>query len=762
MTAATLPVLFLLLYNGFVLFGAFSEKRSPQKHLIFPAALFFFSGMPALVYQIVWQRALFAIYGVNSESVAVVVSAFMIGLGSGSLLGGWLSQKFPERTVFLFGVAEVCVGTFGIGSLRIFHWAAAHSAGTSLPGVVFFSLILLLFPTVCMGATLPMLAEHLVRTSHTVGYSIGLLYFANTFGSAIACYLCATFLLRDFGQSGSVRLAACVNFLVAVSALCLSRARPGAAVAADVVTTGTEIEALSFPFSVAMVLAALIGFISLGLEIVWFRVFSLASSDRAAAFALLLSTYLAGIAAGSYVAGKITEKLSSRGVIVGAATVIVTAAGLIPYLTLTIAWLSGHGIMFSFAAPAFFLVAALLGSIFTLTCRLVIPMGPNAGRRVSLLYVANIVGSAVGSLLVGFVLLDRFGLQQVNMQLALLAFFVGLLLFLFSSIPSKVVHIQAGVVSTVSLLALLVAPHFYTSFFERIILGLQAKEVGSFAKVVENRNGVIAVTDAGAVFGGGVYDGYFNTNPVNDKNLIVRAYAVSAFHPAPSRILMIGLSSGSWAQVLVNNPFTTSLEIVEINPGYLRLIPQYPSVQSLLKNSKVRVHIDDGRRWLLSHPDARYDVIVQNTSFYWRDHVSTLLSRDYLRIIRAHLEPGGVFYYNTTGSDDVLATGLSVFPFGLRVVNFLAVSDSPVVVDKKRWFATLSKYRIDGEAVFDFQNAAVAALLENYMAFADSLAQTPFARGMESSHSIRARVKNPLIITDDNMGWEWRDRPDTP
>jgi hypothetical protein len=48
------------------------------------------------------------------------------------------------------------------------------------------------------------------------------------------------------------------------------------------------------------------------------------------------------------------------------------------------------------------------------------------------------------------------------------------------------------------------------------------------------------------------------------------------------------------------------------------------------------------------------------------------------------------------------------------------------------------------------------------MAFADSLAQTPFARGMESSHSIRARIKNPLIITDDNMGWEWRDRPDTP
>ncbi len=130
-------MLFLLLYNGFVLFGEFSEKQSSQRHLIFCAALFFFSGMPALIYQIVWQRASFAIYGINSQSVAVVVSAFMIGMGLGSLLGGWLSQRFPERTIFLFGVAEVCVAAFGIGSLRIFHWAAAHSAGASLPGVVF-------------------------------------------------------------------------------------------------------------------------------------------------------------------------------------------------------------------------------------------------------------------------------------------------------------------------------------------------------------------------------------------------------------------------------------------------------------------------------------------------------------------------------------------------------------------------------------------------------------------------------------------------
>src|SRR5262249_10232918 len=152
----------------------------------------------------------------------------------------------------------------------------------------------------------------------------------------------------------------------------------------------------------------------------------------------------------------------------------------------------------------------------------------------------------------------------------------------------------------------------------------------------------------------------------------------------PKRVLMIGLSSGSWAQVLANHPDVESLDIVEINPGYLELIPKFRAVRSILENPRVHICIDDGRRWLLAHPDRRYDVIVQNTSFYWRDHVSELLSADYLRIIQSHLAKGGVYYYNTTGSDDVVATGLSVFPYGLRVANFLAVSSSPLTVDKQR------------------------------------------------------------------------------
>jgi len=58
------------------------------------SVLFFLSGFPALIYQLTWQRSLFRIFGVNIESVTIVVTAFMLGLGLGSLLGGSL----PRRT----------------------------------------------------------------------------------------------------------------------------------------------------------------------------------------------------------------------------------------------------------------------------------------------------------------------------------------------------------------------------------------------------------------------------------------------------------------------------------------------------------------------------------------------------------------------------------------------------------------------------------------------------------------------------------------
>ena len=757
---ATAPVLALLVYDLIVFLGAISQSKQSQRWKTLPlSVLFFFSGMPALVYQIVWQRALFSIYGVNAESVAVVVSAFMLGLGLGSLVGGWLSSRFPRRALALFGIAELGVALFGISSLRIFHWAAIRTAGTSLPATVVFSLLLLIFPTMLMGATLPLLVEHLVRTSGRVGYSVATLYFVNTFGSAVACYLCATFLLRDFGQSGSVAIAAGLNTLVGATALVFSRSQKTRPEETRAASTEAQTKEPGLALGKAMLIAGLAGFIALGFEIAWFRVFVLASADRAPAFALLLSTYLAGIAAGSFIAGKLTEQKRSDEILRIVGALLLLAGAISVYVPPLIAGLKWKKVTFLIGAPILFLVAALLGSVLPLLCQLGVTADEKAGRGVSLVYLSNILGSTLGSLLIGFVLMQHFGLRQVSQGLGMATVLTGGGVLWFGRGKFGKLPAWGPAAMLAALIAVPAASFFYSRLFERLLFGSDPAGAMPLAQTVENRNGVINVLENGAVYGGGVYDGYFNVDPFADVNLVVRAYALSAFHLAPKRMLMIGLSSGSWGQIFANHPQVESFDIVEINPGYLKLIAQYPAVRSLIENPKVHIYVDDGRRWLMAHPDAKYDVIVQNTSFYWRDHSSNLLSVDYLRIVQPHLNPGGVYYYNTTSSDDVVATGLHVYPYGLRVFNFLAVSDSPIQLDEDRWMAILRQYKIDGRPVFDPNRAESEATLASYWKLGDSVTQPPIERGLESSASLNARLGKRLIITDDNMGWEWRDLP---
>jgi len=756
---ATVPVLFLLLYDLIVfLGGAHRLSESPRKWEI-PSlcGLFFCSGMPALIYQIVWQRSLFSIYGVNAESVAVVVSAFMLGLGLGSLVGGWASSRYPQQVVSLFSASELGIALFGLASLHIFHWAAKFTAGASLSATVVFSFLLLIFPTMLMGATLPLLVQHFVCRSGRVGFSVAVLYFVNTFGSASACYLCAVFLLRDLGQRGSVIFATGINVLVALTAYLFCRQ--------DLVQLNQKFTASSAPTPgesrlrlwLAMLIAGISGFLALGFEITWFRVFVLASHDRALAFALLLSTYLAGIAAGSYISEKLTERKPADMVVHVVGAEILVAGAISVYLPPLVALFQWKGVPFLLTAPIFFVTAGLLGSVLPLLCRVAVSADTKAGKSVSWVYVSNILGSTSGSLVIGFVVMQYFGLKPVSLQLGLAAVITGTIVLFWNRGKLQIPIPRRLLVTAVSgIAAICLASRCYSSLFERLIFGPQAREVGVLSHVVENRNGVIAVTREGAVFGNGVYDGYFNIDPVHDVNLIVRAYALSFFHPTPKHILMIGLSSGSWAQVLINHPQAESLDVIEINPGYLQLIPQYPAVASILRNPRVQIHLDDGRRWLLAHPNAHYDTIVMNTSFFWRDHSSDLLSVDFLKIIRQHLVPGGVFYYNTTGSDDVVATGLSVFPYGLRVVNFLAVSDSPIILNEARWVSILRQYRIDDQLVFDPSSPRFDETLASYLSLARTLDKTPAFRSLETSESLNRRLRNRLIITDDNMGWEWR------
>ena len=186
---------------------------------------FFFSGVAALVYQLSWQRLLFVALGVDIESITIIVSTFMLGLGVGALLGGQLADRYPGRIIELFAGVEFLIGTFGLFSPTLIALVGEATIQSSLPVVAAANFALLLVPTVLMGATLPMLVAFLVVTVGNVGVSIGGLYFVNTLGAALGAFTVGMIWLHYFELNTTIYHAAALNFAVSIGILALFRRR---------------------------------------------------------------------------------------------------------------------------------------------------------------------------------------------------------------------------------------------------------------------------------------------------------------------------------------------------------------------------------------------------------------------------------------------------------------------------------------------------------------------------------------------------------
>jgi predicted membrane-bound spermidine synthase len=729
-----------------------APDATKSDNLSFYYLLFFLSGFPALLYQIVWQRALFTLYGVNVESVTMIVTVFMLGLGLGSLAGGRLSSHPRIRPLLAFGLIEFSIGVFGIASLWIFHRVGSVTAGhsTLVTGIIAFALLLI--PTLLMGSTLPLLVEHVVRRTGNVGESVGSLYCVNTFGSAVACFAAAIVIMKMLGEAGSVNLACSFNLTVGLIAIVTALRKSAPARKRTLLDEAVSTQTI--PFRIGVLLAGITGFVALAYEIIWYRLYSFTTGGKASSFALLLGFYLIGIAYGSLaVRDACRKKLGNniRGTLGAASTVVLLGTIAAFLLGPALAHLVVH-IPYEPTFVFVFIAAALLGSAFPLLAHAAIGPGNGAGKSISYLYLSNIIGSTLGSFLIGFIVLDHWSTRTTSTILLGLGFVTYLALVALSRPIEKRGIVVAG--SIACLILALSSKALYSGMYERLLAKSDYKSDLQFADLVENRSGLITVMQDGTIFGGGVYDGRFNTDLINDTNGIFRAFAVAGLHAEPTNVLIIGLSSGSWAQVVANNPAVKDITIVEINPGYLPLIRKHGNVESLLRNPKVHLVIDDGRRWLVSHPNSKFDFILMNTSYHWRANVSNLLSQEFLNLVRPHLNPGGILYYNTTWSEEVMATGASVFPYSLRIANFLAVSDTPFALDKERWKEALTSYRLEGKPVFDLSNPLHRERLEEILSVADE-PDAPKSMHETRAGMLKRLVKVP-IITDDNMGTEWK------
>ena len=747
-----------------------AECDNPVETNLYPVivTIFFASGFAALIYQIIWQRALFTIFGINVEAVTVVVTGFLFGLGFGSLFGGWLSRTSTIPLLALFGLIEIVIGTFGAISLHVFQWAGAHTLHLPVIATTAVTLVLVIIPALFMGATLPILTQYFAQRLMNVGRAVGLLYSINTLGSAIACFVSAFGLMHWLGMQNSVLVAAAVNIVVGATGLSLAywRSRQRQAAPTDDypvfqvrdVFSGEQKSKLLF----ACVVSMLAGYVSLSYEVIWFRAF-LIRTNQSQAFAMILGAYLGGLAVGSWWVGRYFAAKPGNTQLLYTLCVVILLSSVLGFCVLPLA---AKGASFGgwdvFVTITLFLVFAqtvISGIAFPLLCHVGFTADDKAGLHLSFVYVSNILGSTAGTLITGFILMDRISTAQISAFLAALgaiaaAAVAGLAPMSWSRRAS---FIALGfIVVTVSTPFAIKA--LFDHYYEQIIYKDNIGSFPPFTDVVENKSGVVTVDTNGVVYGNGMYDGIASVDLINDRNWLIRPFSLALYHPRPREVLMVGLATGAWAQVIVNNPEVERLTIVEINPGYLSLIAKYPAVMTVLTNPKVEINIDDGRRWLNRHPNRKFDAIVQNTTWNFRPNVTNLLSAEYLRLAASYLREGGVLMYNTTGSYRAQRTGCMIFSYALRELNLMVASNEPLRLDPGRLKTMLENYSIDGHPVFDLSNPIHRARLEEIMATVDSSAtdQNGPKGTMETCQSIKSRTQDVPLITDDNMGEEWQ------
>lgn len=720
--------------------------------------LFLVSGFAALIYQIVWQRVLFAVYGVNIESVTIVVSIFMFGLGIGSIAGGILSKKFPLSLPHLFFICEIIIGLFGIISLPLIKTVGAITLHGSLFAVSLAIYGLLFIPTMFMGATLPILVAYLHKHYENIGKTIGILYFINTLGSAIACFVTADLLFVFFGQQSTVIIAALFNFTVGFLVYKYTQSIAKKVSLNEIqgsrsIHVSSDISVLHernqiIRFFLIMLLSFATGYITLSQEILWIRAISYSTGGKPDVFAHVLAFFLFGIAFGALAAKKICEKEKDYSLLF--IPLMLSVSAIIYYLSIPISSqvfriAKVAGIFASYLSVG--IVAFLTGGIFPIACHFAIKSKHSVGFSLSWIYFANILGATSGSLLTGFILMNSYTMEQNVLYICIVTLIIGGIIWMVSPISS--LRKTALIGGTVIVICAMFSIHsgVYSQILEKLQYAGGYSEKKPYKYVIQNRSGIIAVekNNPDIIYGGGVYDGRINLDPVLNINRITRAYMVASLHPNPEEVLEIGLSGGAWARVVADNTSVKKFTIVEINPGYLEIIKHYPDIATVLTDPKVTVNIDDGRRWLNRNPDAKFDYILMNTTYHWRSYITHLVSEEFLKLCKNHLKPGGVMFYNATGSEDILFTAARVFKFIARYDSFVAVSDRPfsMTVEEKR--RNLLKFQNSGKPNLTESDPALRHVLEN------------LATHDLSDKADEFRKRSDLwFITDDNMATEFK------
>ena len=634
-------------------------------------ALFVASGAAGLIYQVVWSRELVLVFGNTTQAVATIVTAFMAGLGFGSLAGGRLADT-SRRPLRLYGLVELAVAAMaallpfaftGLAEVYRGVWPSLVERPGQLAGVRFGLALAAVAPaTFLMGMTLPLLTRYLVRTLDETGARLGELYAANTIGAMAGTLLGGFVLIELVGLHLTSYLAVALNLAAGLGALLLSRRwetgpdNAGATAARRERPARPQVPREFLPRRRAVLAATFVsGFVSLALEVLWTRMLAEGTGSSIYIFTTILAIFLLGIALGSLLYRRFSrpegERLGTLGLclagvgVLAQATVVLGSGmvGQVPFVVRTVVVL----------LPA----TILMGYAFPLAGRLATPSAEAAGGSVGLLYAANTGGSILGSFGAAFVLAGTLGTNGSILLLGGLNLLAGAILFAADPVgggrrsgaagqdPGQAAPGNRGRARLVgaALAGLAVLGLVASSLDLPVTRTRTENELRRTGLPVTHAEDELATVDTVGGPAKGrrlLVGGVGMTSLTVDTKLM--GYLSKALRPEAQDFLVIAFGmGGTYRSGLQLGLRTDAVELSPTVPGRMPVF--FPDADRFLDHPQGRVIVSDGRNYVRLSRET-YDMIAVDPAPPIESAGSVVLyTREFLTEGKARLRPGGVF-----------------------------------------------------------------------------------------------------------------------
>lgn len=622
----------------------------------------FLSGASALVFETLLFRLAGLALGNGVRAVSIVLCSFMAGLAIGN---AWMSSRGDRLRAPLraYVAIELVIGASGLLALVLLRelpslssllFRAVPARDFLLAGLQLgLAFVVMCAPAIAMGMTLPVLVASLTRHRSDFGRVLGGVYGWNTLGAVVGALATERILVTSFGVAGAGVAAATLNLCAAGLAFVVMRGRVREASAPhDETAEAAPPRSSGRPARRLLVAAFLFGGVLLACEVVWFRFFLLFLPAYDWNLAAMLAIVLLGIALGGLagaawfrVRPAADAHVSSLALCAGALT-----AGL--YASLPVLASSGQPNLLAMQVLLMLPVSMISGMLFTLTTRAFERSAAGASYATGQVTWVNTVGAAAGSVLGGFVLIPRLGVEGSLFLLAGL-YGVGALIAYPPAIPAKRGWVVgAGLVWLVSLYA------FPFGAMESSLLGMKGGprrtlEEDGFVRLLY-REGLTETIQYYAKMLGGRPEFYkliTNSHTMSDTSFRARRYMKMyvywpvAVHPALEDVLLISYGVGSTAKALVDTPSVRSIDVVDISREILEASSiVHPGDENPLHDPRVSVHVEDGRFFLLTTP-REYDLITAEPPPPKASGVVNLYSREYFELVADRLREGGIVTY---------------------------------------------------------------------------------------------------------------------